>query len=117
MSTTAFDFRGVAQALGRNLQPSDAIDGQDPQPVAELGQKFWPRHFNASPAVVGKTIRLDHKSYLIVGVAAPRFTWQDGGVYLPLKTDSGQALSYFTEIRPNPGVTPAQADPPPQPRL
>jgi len=110
MSSNAFEFLGVAPALGRNLQPSDAIDGQDPQPVAELGHKFWQRHFNASPAVVGKTIRLDHKSYLIVGVAAPRFTWQDGDVYLPLKTDSNQALSYFTEIRLKPGVTHVQAD-------
>jgi putative ABC transport system permease protein len=110
MSSNAFEFLGVAPALGRNLQPSDAIDGQDPQPVAELGHKFWQRHFNASPAVVGKTIRLDHKTYLIVGVAAPRFTWQDGDVYLPLKTDSDQALSYFAEIRFKPGVTHAQAD-------
>jgi MacB-like periplasmic core domain len=47
MTSNAFEFRGVAPALGRNLQPSDAIDGQDPQPVAELGHKFWQRHFNA----------------------------------------------------------------------
>lgn len=110
MSSNAFEFLGVAPALGRNLQPSDAIDGQDPQPVAELGYKFWQRHFNASPAIVGKTIQLDHKSYLIVGVAAPRFTWQDGDVYLPLKIDSSQVLQYFTEVRLKPGVTHAQAD-------
>jgi putative ABC transport system permease protein len=110
MSSNAFEFLGVAPALGRNLQPSDAIDGQDPQPIAELGYKFWQRHFSANPAVVGKTITLDHRSYLIVGVAAPRFTWQDGDVYLPLKVDSDQTLSYFAEIRLKPGVTHAQAD-------
>ena len=110
MSSNAFEFLGVAPALGRNVQSSDALDGQDPQPVAELGYKFWQRHFNASPAILGKTIQLDHKSYRIVGVAAPRFTWQDGDVYLPLKVDSDQTLSYFTEIRLKPGVTHAQAD-------
>jgi predicted permease len=110
MSSNAFEFLGVSPALGRNLQPSDAVDGQDPQPVAELGYHFWQRHFNADPAIMGKTIQLDHKSYLIVGVAAPRFTWQDGDVYLPLKTGSDQTFSYFTEVRLNTGVTHAQAD-------
>jgi predicted permease len=110
MSSNAFEFLGVAPALGRNLQPSDAVDGQVPQPIAELGYKFWQRHFNANPAIVGKTIQLDRKSYLIVGVAAPRFTWQDGDVYLPLKIGSDQTLSYFTEVRLKPGVTHAQAD-------
>ena len=67
------------------LIPSDAIDGQDPQPVAVLGYKFWQRHFNADPSVIGKNIQLVRKNYTIVGVAAPRFTWDDGDVYLPLK--------------------------------
>ena len=45
---------GVPPALGRGLQPSDAIDGQDPQPVVVLSYKFWKRHFYGNPAVVGQ---------------------------------------------------------------
>lgn len=110
MSSNAFQFLGVAPALGRNLQPSDAIDGEDPEPVTELGYKFWQRHFHADPAILGKTAQLDHQSYLIVGVAAPRFTWQDGDLYLPLKINSDQTTSYFAEVRLKPGVSHAQAD-------
>ena len=45
-----FRFFGVPPALGHGLQPSDAIDGQDPQPVVVLGYKFWQRHFNGDPS-------------------------------------------------------------------
>jgi hypothetical protein len=83
--SNGFNFLGVQTALGRGLQPSDAIDGQDPQPVAVLGYKFWQRHYNGDPSVVGRTIQLNRKNYAIVGVAGTRFTWGDGDVYLPLK--------------------------------
>lgn len=110
VSSNAFQFLGVPPVLGRGLQPSDALDGQDPQPVAVLGYKFWQRHFNADPGVLGKTMQLDRKSYTIVGVAAPRFTWNDGDVYLPLKITQDQILSYFPEIRLKPGISRVQAD-------
>ncbi len=110
VSSNAFEFLGVPPVLGRGLQPSDAVDGQDPQPVAVLGYKFWQRHFNGDRAVLGRTIQLTHKTYTIVGVAAPRFTWNDGDVYLPLKITGDQVHDYFAEVRLKPGVTRAQAD-------
>jgi hypothetical protein len=57
--------------LGRGLLPSDAADGQEPQPVTVISYKFWRTHFFADPGVIGKTLQLNHKSYLIVGVARP----------------------------------------------
>jgi predicted permease len=92
------------------LQPSDAIDGQDPQPVIVLGYKFWQRYFNADPAVLGKTIQLVRQNYTIVGVAAPRFTWGDGDVYLPKKITQDTTLGYYVGIRLKPGVSHATAD-------
>jgi len=76
MSSNSFVFMGVAPFLGRQLVPSDAIDGQEPQPVAVLSYKFWQRHFNSDPGVVGQTIQLVRKNYTVVGVTAPRFTWK-----------------------------------------
>ncbi|MGB6691609.1 MAG: ABC transporter permease [Terracidiphilus sp.] len=46
-SSNAFEYFGVPPYLGRLIEPSDAIDGQDPQPVAVLSYKFWQRHFHA----------------------------------------------------------------------
>ena len=84
-SSNGFNYFGVPPALGRLIQPSDAVDGQDPQPVAVLSYKFWQRHFNSDPSVLGKTLQLVRKNYTVIGVAAPRFTWDDADIYLPLK--------------------------------
>ncbi len=103
--STGFADLGVPPALGRGLQPSDAMDGQDPQPVVVLGYKFWQRHFSASPDAVGKTLQLDRKNFLIVGVAAPRFTWYSADVYLPLRLTQDPALTYLINLRLRPRVS------------
>jgi putative ABC transport system permease protein len=105
LSSNAFGYFGVPAALGRGLLPSDAIDGQDPQPVVVLSYKFWQRHFNSDPAALGKTLQLVRKNYTIVGVAAPRFTWDDGDVYLPLKVTPDPVRDYYVGLRLKPGVT------------
>ena len=79
---------GVPALLGRSLLPSDAPEGQDPQPVVVLAYKFWQRHFNSDPSVIGRTLQLVHKNYTIVGVMPSRFTINDADVYLPLKITS-----------------------------
>lgn len=109
-SSNTFNFMGVPTATGRGLQPSDAIDGQDSQPVAVLGYKFWQRHYSGDPAAVGKTIQLLRKNYTIVGVAGQRFTWGDGDVYLPLKVTQNTSQSLYAGIRLKPGISHAAAD-------
>ena len=110
MTSNSFNYMGVPPALGRGLVPSDAIDGQDPQPVVVLSYKFWQRHFNSDPAVLGKTLQLVRKNYMIVGVAAPRFTWDDGDVYLPLKVTQDPVRGFYVGLRLKPGVSHAQAN-------
>jgi predicted permease len=105
-----FNFFGVPALLGRELIPGDAPEGQDPQPVAVLGHKFWQRHYNGERDVVGKTIQLDHKDYTIVGVAQPRFTWGDADVYLPLKLSADPSDMYQVNSRLKPGVSKAAAN-------
>ncbi len=105
LSSNGFSFMGVPPALGRGLLPSDAIDGQDPQPVAVLSYKFWQRHFNGDPGVLGQNLQLVRKNYTIVGVAGPRFTWGDGDVYLPQKVTQDPTKAFYVGIRLKPGVT------------
>jgi len=109
-SSNAFEYMGVPAALGRGLVPSDAVDGQDPQPVVVLSYKFWQRHFAADPSVLGKTLQMVHKNYTIVGVAAKRFTWDDADVYLPKKITQDTVLGYYVGIRLKPGVSRAAAE-------
>ena len=40
-------------------------------PVAVLGHGLWTREFGADPAVVGRTVDLERRSFRIVGVAPP----------------------------------------------
>src|SRR5258708_35625897 len=105
LTSNAFVHFGVPTLLGRGLLPSDAPDGQDPENVAVLGYQFWQRHYGGDPDIVGKNIQLVHKSYSIVGVVRPRFTWGDGEVYLPLKLTADPVRTYFPMIRVKPGVT------------
>jgi putative ABC transport system permease protein len=105
MSSNSFEFLGVPTFLGRGLLPSDAIDGQDPEAVAVLGYKFWQKHFNSNREVVGQKLQLVKKNYTIVGVAAPRFTWEDADVYLPKKITQDLALTYYVGLRIKPGIT------------
>jgi len=100
----AFQFFGMPTMLGRYILPSDAPDGQDPQPVAVLSYPFWRRHFNSDPNVVGKNIQLVHKDYTILGVLPPRFTWGDADVYLPLKMSQDPAVLYMAIAKLKPGV-------------
>ncbi len=109
VTSNMFQFMGVPPILGRGLLPSDAVDGHDPQPVVVISYKFWQRHFGGDPGVLGKTLQLVRKNYTIVGVAAPRFTWDDGDVYLPLKVTQDPVRAYYVGLRLKPGVTPAAA--------
>ncbi len=110
ITSNGFNYFGVPMALGRGLLPSDSVDGQDPQPVAVLSYKFWQRHYSSDPAAVGKTLQLVRKNYTVVGVAAPRFTWDDMDVYLPMKVTQDPVKTYYVGLRLKPGVTHEQAN-------
>jgi len=68
----AFAKLGVSVVLGRPLQPSD---GETPPgtPVAVLTHRYWQTHFGSDPAVVGRALTINGKSFTIVGVAQPHF--------------------------------------------
>ena len=106
---------GVRALIGRTLLPSDAPDGQDPQPVVVLSYKFWQRYYGGRADILGKSLQLVHKPYMIVGVMPPRFTWQGADVYLPLKLAANH--TYFLSLRLKPGVTLQTAEAQLQPLL
>lgn len=104
MTSNGFQFFGVPALFGRGLQPSDAIDSQEPQPVVVLGYKFWQRRYQGDPGVIGKKIELARMPYTVVGIAARRFAWGDADVYLPMKLTAGNDPN-IVEIRLRPGVS------------
>ena len=109
-----FSTLGVRPALGRLLVRADDMRGC--QSVAVLGYGFWQSEYGGSRAVIGKTISLDHRPHMIVGVADPSFFGVNVGesaqVYVPLclrpELDS-RTMWYLRVVgRRKPGVTPQQ---------
>lgn len=99
-----FQMLGVPAMLGRYYLPSDAPDGQDPQPVIVLSYKFWMHHYNGDRSIVGKTIQLVHKTYTVIGVMPPHFGFMGPDVYLPLKMSGTASEQYGTTLKIKPGV-------------
>ncbi|WP_158750850.1 ABC transporter permease [Acidobacterium sp. S8] len=105
LSGNAFPFFGVPAYLGRTFLPSDAPEGQAPQPTVVLTYQYWLRRFNGNPAIVGQPLRLNNRNYIILGVMPRRFTWWDADVYVPLDTSNQHPSSYMTVMRLSPGVS------------
>jgi len=60
---------GVQPLIGRGFSPEDEVPGQDR--VAILSYPFWQSAFAGRGDVINKTIRLDDRPYIIVGVLPP----------------------------------------------
>ncbi len=86
VSAELFHVLGVTPRLGRAFSRSeDTPPGVD---VAILGDGLWREHFGADPAVLGRQLRLDGRSYAIVGVMPPGFDFPDQSrLWTPLALD------------------------------
>ena len=73
VSGNFFAVLGVKPALGRVFLPSEYGDKPGAFPVAVISDRFWRSHYNADPAIPGKTIRINQHELTIVGVTAPGF--------------------------------------------
>jgi predicted permease len=67
-----FSTLGVNTILGRPLGVSD--DSPSAPPAIVLSFSYWQRAFGADRSAVGRVVRLNNISTVIVGVAEPRFT-------------------------------------------
>jgi predicted permease len=103
-----FTFMGVPALLGRGFTTADAPNNA-PQPVAVLSYLFWQRQFGGRKDIVGKVITLNDKSYTVIGVVPPRFTWSDSDIYLPGVPSSDPTDHWLAFVRLRPGVSYAQA--------
>ncbi len=70
-SPNYFFMLGATPQIGRLFGPQDYTPGFAPSAV--ISDSLWRRNFAADPSVLGRTIRLDHDPYEIVGVLPPGF--------------------------------------------
>ena len=100
---------GLAPALGRDLEPADAVAGAEP--VALVGYGLWQSHFAGDPGAVGQAIELDGVAHRVVGVLPRdvRFPDPETEFWVPLvqqKAETSRALRPFRVVaRLAPGVS------------
>ncbi|HKT81330.1 MAG TPA: ABC transporter permease [Vicinamibacterales bacterium] len=66
LSWNFFQMIGERPILGRDFQSSDDIPGA--QPVVMLGYGAWKSRYGGDPGVLGKTVRVNSRPAVIVGV-------------------------------------------------
>src|SRR5215207_350315 len=70
-SPSYFDVLGARPQLGRLFGPEDNAPGITE--VVVISDGLWRRRFGASPAAIGRKLRIDNDWYTVVGVLAPSF--------------------------------------------
>jgi predicted permease len=123
VSSNYFDAIGVRPILGRGFEP-DEDTGNHAHPVVVISYQLWHDRFNADPAVVGKTQRLNNVPHTIIGVAPQGFNGTFVGwamqFWVPVSMEEAfESGGYKLEdrnarwveayLRLRPGITRAQA--------
>ena len=110
-----FELFGMAPLHGRVLRADEDSPGRDG--VVVLSHGFFVQRFAADPSVVGRTIRLNERPHVVVGVMPEAFDYlaDNGALWVPIAFTPEQEAEhdehYLTVFgRLAPGVTWAQAE-------
>lgn len=118
-----FDLVGVRPLLGRFFAPEEANFPRI-EPVVVLGHGIWQDRFDADPAVLGRTVRINDYPVQIIGVAPADFGGHVVGlsmdVFVPLglpapglrtpeSLDNPESGAMETLARLEPGVSRSEA--------
>jgi putative ABC transport system permease protein len=112
-----FQALGVKPVLGRVLA-EDENQVDNGAPVLLISSRFWQRHFNSDPNVIGATMRVDGVVKTVVGVMPPNFyVWEDqADFWTPLnwthtEVQSTQySMGVVARLKPGVSVKQAQAE-------
>jgi putative ABC transport system permease protein len=78
-----FRLAGVTPELGRAFYSEDMIAGTDP--VALISHQLWQSRFGGRTDLIGQTIKLDSKSFTLIGVMPDDFILNEGTqIWVPL---------------------------------
>ena len=115
VSENYFDVVGAGTRAGRALAPGDR--GASPLPVV-VTERLWRGAFNADPAIVGRTIRVERVAATVVGVTADfhgLIAERPADLLLPLSaadlfaTNAAPVITRVV-VRLRPGVTAREAE-------
>jgi putative ABC transport system permease protein len=86
-----FDGLGVRPVLGRLFTANDDRRGAPDGPVAVISHAFWQKRFGGSPDIVGQPLKLNQKTFTVIGVTPASFFGPEVGrsfdVVIPIGTE------------------------------
>jgi predicted permease len=117
VSANFFQTLGLSAVAGRFFGPEQELP--ENRAVAVISSRLWKRRFEGSPDAIGKTIRLNGKSFTIIGVAPPELQYPAKlDVWIPISfvltpdnfvfNSNNAEHGIFGRLRS--GVTPAEAE-------
>lgn len=125
VSWSYFDVLKVRPATGRFFRADEDQVVED-RPVVVLTHRLWREKFAGDPAIVGRTVRLNNRDFVVVGVAEEGFsgvTMLGTDVWVPMSMagtvrggrdntllTNARAVWHTAVGRLKPGITPAQAE-------
>ena len=115
VSANLFALLGVSALQGRTFLPDEDHAGRDNGVV--IGEEFWRRRFGADIGAVGTSLRLDGKTYAVIGVVPSGFQLPAADVWVPLVFESfamaqrgNRAHSVIARLKPGVQLETARGD-------
>lgn len=108
-----FDMLGVQPRMGRTFLPEEEQRGKDQEIILSYG--LWQRRYASDPNILGKTIKVYGKTFMIIGVMAKGFDYpKPAEAWVPLSFDVKERAvrdqrQLWVLARLKPGVTFTQA--------
>ncbi len=102
VSENYFAMLGGSTHLGRSFSSEEnSVPGRDA--VVVLSHGFWQRRFGSDAQLVGSSIKLNGKSFTVVGITHPEFVGlrrEMPDIWLPLAMRGAMATAGFDDIAP-----------------
>jgi predicted permease len=109
-----FPLLGIEPILGRQFTMADA-SAPGLESVVMLTHGLWQRRYGADPAIVGKSIVVNDRARVVIGVMPPGFRFPEfDEMYLPLRWDeaprSARNINAVALLRPGESIARARDD-------
>lgn len=89
ISANLFAMLGVRPQAGRVFLTEEETPGKDQEII--LGHALWEQRYAADPNILGKSVKVNGKSYTIVGIMAKGFDFpMPAEAWIPLAIEPGQ---------------------------
>jgi putative ABC transport system permease protein len=107
-----FEMQHAQAMLGRTFLPDEDQHGRGRVVVLDHG--FWTRRFGGDPKIVGRTITLDKRPWMVIGVMPRDFKplgATDAAIYTPfVYPDNDAGLLVTARLKPGVSLDAAQAE-------